>query len=169
MTTPIRHTGSCTANVLCAARLIRHACAALQAPRAHPSPASQHIRRHAGGDTSRTSSSAEPAWQPLGAQQLSMKLSVARRLSSSPATRLRPMRSAQAIWADAARKYTCCHHVLGRVAERDLQKPTLMYRSCSLTFDFLARKYMVRRRFASSVEPCTCGTQRTDGRDERGT
>ena len=112
MTTPIRHTGPCTANVLCAARWIRHACAALQAPRAHPSPASQHVQRHAGGDTSRTSSSAEPAWRPLGAQQLSMKISVARRLSSSPATRAHCVHSAQAIWPGSACYHTCHHHAL---------------------------------------------------------
>jgi hypothetical protein len=101
---PQTHTGrhrygtqSCTANVLCAATLFRHACAALQAPGSHQSPASQHVWRHAGGDTIRTSSSAEPAWRALDAQQLSMKISVARRLSSSPATQARPVRSAQAI------------------------------------------------------------------------
>ena len=66
------------------------------------SPASQHVRRHAGGDTSRTSSSAEPAWRPLGAQQLSMKISAARGLSSSPATRAHPAHSAQAIWAGSS-------------------------------------------------------------------
>ena len=98
--------------MLCAATLIRHACAALQAPGAHQSPASQHVWRHAGGDTSRTSSSAEPAWRPLGAQQLSMKISVARRLSSSPATRGRPGHSAQAILAGIARWHTCCSHAL---------------------------------------------------------
>ena len=85
---------------------------ALQAPGAHLSPASQHVRRHAGGDTSRTSSSAEPAWRPLGAQQLSMKISVTRRLSSSPATRAHPRHSAQAIWAGDASWHTCCPHAL---------------------------------------------------------
>ena len=124
MTTPIRHTGSCTANVLCAARLIRHAWEAQQAPGAHPSPASQHVRRHAGGDTSRTSSSTEPAWRPLGAQQLSMKVSAARGLSSSPAMRGRPGRSVQGIWAGIARWHTCsCHALRPRRSETSRNPP----------------------------------------------
>ena len=32
-----------------------HAWESLQVPRVHPSPASQHVQRQAGGDTSRTS------------------------------------------------------------------------------------------------------------------
>ena len=48
----------------------------------------------------------------LGAQQLSMKISVARRLSSSPATRAHPRHSAQAFWAGSKSWHTCCAHAL---------------------------------------------------------
>ena len=52
-------------------------------------------------------------------------------------------------------------------SQRDLQKCSLLPTFCSLTFELSAPNWMVRRRFASSIEPCACGTQRTDGRDER--
>ena len=74
----------------------------------YPACAAACVRR----DKSRIGSSAEPAWRPLGAQQLSMLISVTRRLSSSPATRAHPRHSAQAIWAGDASWHTCCPHAL---------------------------------------------------------
>ena len=99
-TTPIQHMIMHCNRALCGT--IYHTCTrstALHALRTYPSPASQHVRRHACGDKSRIGSSAEPAWRMLGAQQLSSSISAARRLLSLPATRSHPAHSAQAGWA----------------------------------------------------------------------
>ena len=103
-------TRSCTAIVLYEARSDTHAREALHALRAYPSPASQHVRRHACGDKSRIGSSAEPAWRMLGAQQLSSSISAARRLLSLPATRAHPAHSAQADWAGSTHLHTFHAH-----------------------------------------------------------
>ena len=96
--------------MLYAARSITHARVALHALRTYPSPASQHVRRHACGDKSRIGSSAEPAWRMLGAQQLSSSISAARRLLSLPATRAHPAHSAQADWAGSTHLHTFHAH-----------------------------------------------------------
>ena len=54
-------------------------------------------------------------------------------------------------------------------SQRALQEATLLTLSCSVTFEFSSRNLMVGRPLASCIQPCACGTQRTDGRDERGT
>ena len=96
--------------MLYAARSITHARVALHALQTYPSPASQHVRRHACGDKSRIGSSAEPAWRMLGAQQLSSSISAARRLLSLPATRAHPAHSAQADWAGSTHLHTFHAH-----------------------------------------------------------
>ena len=96
--------------MLYAARSITHARVALHALRTYPSPASQHVWRHACGDKSRIGSSAEPAWRMLGAQQLSSSISAARRLLSLPATRAHPAHSAQAGWAGSTHWHTFHAH-----------------------------------------------------------
>ena len=90
--------------------LSHNARVALHAFRTYPSPASQHVRRHACGDKSRIGSSAEPAWRMLGAQQLSSSISAARRLLSLPATRAHPAHSAQADWAGSTHLHTFHAH-----------------------------------------------------------
>ena len=96
--------------MLYAARSITHARVALHALQTYPSPASQHVWRHACGDKSRIGSSAEPAWRMLGAQQLSSSISAARRLLSLPATRAHPAHSAQAGWAGSTHLHTFHAH-----------------------------------------------------------
>ena len=56
--------------------------------------------------------------------QLSMKISAARGLSSSPAMRGRPGRSVQGIWAGIARWHTCsCHALRPRRSETSRNPP----------------------------------------------
>ena len=65
-----------------------------------------------------------PPGAALGAQQLSMNISAARRLLSPPATRAHPAHSAQAVWACAARRHTCSSHALRpRRSERSRSPP----------------------------------------------